>query len=572
MSRSILKWLLPGILILLGVGIYAQTLSYSFHFDDYYFITENQKIRDVSNLKDIWTSLGKPTRFIGMLSFAANYHFHQIKVEGYHLVNIAIHIVNGLLVYWLCQLTYSFQRGHRKLSVSWVRILSFFAAAIFITHPMNTQAITYICQRFASLATLFYLSSLCFYIQGRRSASSQCRKLCWAVAALVALLGLFTKQIVITLPLAIILYEYVFFQTRFSWRKHGWYLAGLVGLMLIIPTFYKWDFNWLFGVQIESRSHIGDIINSKTYFLTQARVLPTYLRMMLVPLGQTLDYDFHVSTSIFEWKVLMGWALILGILVSAFRFLKSYPYISFGVIWFFLTIALESSIVPIYQVIFEHRCYLPSVGFCLAMGGVIERLIRSRRKAIAILCIVVLVFGWTAYKRNQVWATEVSLWKDIQIKAPEKIRSYIHLGVAYIMEGKYELAIQEFNQGIGIRQDEYKLYHNRGIAHEMKNDLKSALQDYSNAIQLQSDAAVTYANRGGIYTRMGQYKQAFNDYTRAIELDPNYASALLNRGNLYYRFKQYSPALKDFIRAKALGSQITDEEIRGVRKLANESK
>ena len=323
--------------------------------------------------------------------------------------------------------------------------------------------------------------------------------------------------------------------------------------------------------QIESRSHIGDIINSKTYFLTQARVLPTYLRMMFVPLGQTLDYDFQVSTSLFDWKVIAGWGMILFIILSAFRFLKTNAYVCFGVIWFFLTIALESSIVPIYQVIFEHRCYLPSVGFCFALGGMIEWLIQSRRKSVAILCTIVLTFSWMAYKRNQVWASEVSLWRDIQLKAPTKIRSYIHLGVAYIMEGKYDLAIQEFNQGIAIRQDEYKLFHNRGIAHEMKNDWNSALQDYSNAIQLQADAAVTYANRGGIYTRMGQYRRAFDDYSRAIELNPNYASSYLNRGNLYYRFRQYSPALKDFIKAKALGSQITEKEIRGVRALAEQS-
>ncbi len=566
-----LRHILTLFLLICGCAlIYGQTLDHSFHFDDYYFITENQGIRDVTDWKAIWYSLGKPTRFIGMLSFAVNYHFHGIDVTGYHVVNILIHMLNSCLVYWLALMTFNLARpgdAQSRVSNIWLAGL---AAGLFASHPLNTQAVTYICQRFASLATLFYLSALCCYLAGRQT-STRVRAVVWfGVSVLLTLLGLFTKQIVITLPVIILLYEFLFFKTRLNVRRQWPYLTFLLILMLIIPTFYHWDFDWLFGVQIESRSHEGDIINSQTYLLSQFRVLPTYMRLLIFPVGQTLDYDFKVSTTLWDAKTLGGLLLILGVWAVAIRqLIRKRLIVGFGMVWFFVTIALESSIVPIYQVIFEHRCYLPSVGLSMALAAWLDRLIVRRRHLVAVLMIIILTFSWAAYKRNQVWANETTLWTDIQSKAPQKMRPYIHLGVSHIMNGEYDLALKEFNQALKIRQDNYKVYHNRGIAYEMKKEFRPALADYTQAIQLNPHAAVSFANRGGIHMQLGQFQKAMQDLDRAIELDPDYATAYLNRGNIYYRFKHYKKALDDFVRAKQLGSQITPDELEGVRRLAN---
>lgn len=543
--------------------VYGQTFRYSFHFDDYYFITENLKIRDIGRVRDIWHSLGKPSRFIGMYSFALNYHFHQTDVFGYHLVNVLIHMVNGFLVYWLGLLTLRI----RSIGAERPYILAASTALLFVGHPMNTQAVTYISQRFASLATLFYLSSLCFYIQGRLAAGNR-RKVSFVFFFLCAVLGMFTKQIVLTLPVCILLYEYCFLDAGKKlkiFRRPYWVI--LLGLFLIIPTLQSWDFSRLFDVKIESRSHAGDILTSYTYMLTQFRVIPAYIRMMFVPIGQTLDYDFPASTQFWAWPVWGGMIFIFSIIACAVMMIKRNPLIGFGILWFFLTLGIESTFIPIYQVIFEHRCYLPSIGLLFALNVFLRQSFKSRKKYLVCIMVIVTVFAWTAYKRNQVWENETTLWKDIKQKAPRKMRPYIHLGVSYIMKGDYDLALNEFNEALKISQDDYKIYHNRGIAFEMKGDLENARKDYTRSIELNPGSAPGYTNRGSLMVKLQQYNMALRDYNKAIKLNPSYADAYVGRGNLYFLAGRYEKSLNDLVRAKELGSPIEDSEINKVKQL-----
>ncbi|MGE0267544.1 MAG: tetratricopeptide repeat protein [Candidatus Omnitrophota bacterium] len=543
--------------------VYGQTLHYSFHFDDYYFITENLKIRDITQVRDIWHSLGKPSRFLGMYSFALNYHFSQADVFGYHLVNILIHMVNGFLVYWLILLTLrtrpGWAEGRRMLAVS--------TALLFVCHPMNTQGVTYISQRFASMATLFYLSALCFYIQGRLTAGNK-GKLFFVFAFLSAVLGMFTKQIVLTLPVCILVYEYCFLDADKRIKIFRWpYLLILLGLFLIVPTLHSWDFSRLFDARIESRSHSGDILTSYTYMLTQFRVIPLYIRMMFFPIGQTLDYDFPVSTQFWTWPVCSGMVFIFSVIAAAVMLLRRSPLIGFGVLWFFLTLGIESTIIPIYQVIFEHRCYLPGIGLLFAFNIFMWQSFKSRKKYLAGITLIIIVFAWTAFKRNQVWENETTLWKDIKQKAPRKMRPYIHLGVSYIMKGDYDLALNEFNEALQISRDDYKIYHNRGIAFEMKGDLEQAEKDYTRSIELNPGSAVSYTNRGTVMVKLKRYNTALRDYNKAIELKPAYADAYVGRGNLYYLAGRYEKALDDLVRAKELGSPIEESEIDKVKQL-----
>lgn len=551
------------VLILTGV-IYGQTLDYSFHFDDYYFITENLKIRDITNVPAIWQSLAKPSRFLGMFSFALNYQLHGTDVRGYHIVNILIHGFNGCLVYWFCWLT----TGLASRPVKHRLLAALFAAALFTAHPVNTQAVTYIAQRFASLATLFYLFSLCLYIQARLAPRTGGRMVLFGLALISCLAGMLTKQIVLTLPVTVLLYEYCFFRQGRWFRVTWWQAALLGGLFLLIPTLQGWDFRRIFDVAIASRSHEGDLLTWRTYSLTQFRVIPVYLRLLIFPVGQTLDYDFRASTSFWQGGTWAG-ALLIGVLFGGgARRLKSEPLIGFGICWFFLTMALESTIIPIYQVIFEHRCYLPSVGFALATATITDRLFMDRRKQVLAIFIVIAVLSWSAFQRNQVWENEITLWQDIKLKAPLKVRPYIHLGVARLMRGEYDQALKVLDEGIAIRQDNYRLYHNRGLVYEMQGKLKEALWNYSKAIELNSSSAVSLTNRAGLFLQIQRYDLALDDYNNALRANPAYGNAYLGRGNLYYRARRYRPALDDFVKAVELGVPIEQKDMDAVRRLA----
>ena len=563
MPQMMVHRLLAFLLITAGALIvYGQTVHYSFHFDDYYFITENLKIRDVTDFKDVWTSLGKPSRLIGMYSFALNYHFHQNDVFGYHLVNILVHLINGFLVWWFVLLTLKPGTGKDDRR----ELIALSTALMFVCHPLNTQAVTYISQRFASLATVFYLAALCLYIQGRLTAGRK-RIIAFVFSLLAAVLGMFTKQIVLTLPVMILLYEYCFLGEGRKLKAVRWPQAlVLLALFLVVPTLHSWDFSRLFDVRIESRSHDGDIITSYNYMLTQFRVIPVYIRMLFFPVGQTLDYDFAVSNRFWVWPVWSGMLFILSIIVYGVFSLKRRVYSGFGILWFFLTLSIESTFIPIYQVIFEHRCYLPGVGFLFAVNIFLSGQLKSRRKYLACIGLIIAVLALSAHKRNQVWENETTLWQDIKLKAPGKLRPYIHLGVSYIMKGEYDLALNEFNQALLINADDFKVYHNRGIAIDKKGDYQNALDDYTKAIALNGRAAVSYSNRANIFVRLKEYNKAFRDYSKAIETG-DYPDAYQGRGNLYFMAGRYEEALQDFIRAKELGSPIDDRDIEKVKKL-----
>src|SRR6185503_14617809 len=189
-------------IFLVGSLIYANTLKAPFVYDDEPFIVYNTNIKDLGNLPAIWHAAAVPSRFISFLSFALNYHFHGLDVAGYHLVNIGIHLINALLVYWLMLLTL---RGHEAR-----RMLAAAIALLFLTHPIQTQAVTYITQRFTSLATLFYLAAICFYASGRVYR----KPIYYAGAVLSAVLAMFTKEIALTLPVAIIMYDFYFLKNN----------------------------------------------------------------------------------------------------------------------------------------------------------------------------------------------------------------------------------------------------------------------------------------------------------------------------------------------------------------------
>jgi len=296
----------------------------------------------------------------------SKYAIHELDVFGYHLINILIHVMNGLFVWWLMQILLSISSNKTQpLSIS-RNLIALAAALIFVAHPIQTEAVTYTAQRITSLATFFYLFSLCCYLRGRLNKS---HSFGWFIAAGVwAVLGMLTKQIVFTLPFLIILIECLFLAKEEGGigdilKNQGWWILGVLSFAWIIPLLMRFQMLELITREVQSRSHIGDTLNGWSYFLTQFRAIFTYIRLMFIPLGQNLDYDFPVSRGIFDISTMLGAIILLAIGFMAIRLCRDKVMMGFGILWFFITISVTSSIVVIPHVIFEHRVYLPMVGF-----------------------------------------------------------------------------------------------------------------------------------------------------------------------------------------------------------------
>ena len=213
------SYIVIALILVLGSLIYSNTLRAPFVFDDEPFIVYNKNIKDLGNLTAIWQAAAVPSRFISFLSFAINYHFNGQEVSSYHLVNIGIHLINALLVYWLMMITlrrgavpapFRGGPGDPAPTVYNRYLFSACVALLFLTHPIQTQAVTYITQRFTSLATLFYLATICFYASGRIYR----KPIYYGIAVFSAVLAMFTKEIALTLPITVILYDIYFVGAR----------------------------------------------------------------------------------------------------------------------------------------------------------------------------------------------------------------------------------------------------------------------------------------------------------------------------------------------------------------------
>jgi tetratricopeptide (TPR) repeat protein len=328
------------------------------------------------------------------------------------------------------------------------------------------------------------------------------------------------------------------------------------------------------------------------YLNTQFRVIVTYIRLLFLPINQNLDYDYPIYKTFFTPPVYLsflflfsvfGWGVYL-LYRSSLKLdsrlrgndtkgkIKTFPedsgnkneekywyrLIAFGIFWFFVTISVESSVIPILDVIFEHRLYLPSVGFFMAIMASVMwftgRWVNKpliKKAVLTAMILAIAVFSATAYARNGVWRDEVTLWEDIMKRSPNKARPNYNLGLLYSKLNRIDEAIILYQTAIQITPNFYRPYNDLGNAYFNKGRLDDALHEYQTAVTLNPDYAEPYNNIGIVYAEKGRYEDAIREFQTALQLKPNYADAHANLGNAYYQqghFReaiiQYQDALK----------------------------
>ena len=472
------KLLVISTLFLIGILIYSNTFYSSFHLDDSRSIVDNSAIRNILNLQAIWNFW--PTRFITYFSVALNYHLSQLNVFSYHLFNSLAHISTAIMVWWFMLLILSTPAMKGEKIAKYANLIAFFAGLVFLTHPIQSQGVTYIIQRSVSLTTLFYLICLSLYVKSRllqqQGGSSVASKIfyCWSLAAVV--MAMFTKEIAITLPFMVLLVELCFLKTkeRLNWKN---LLPFFMSLLIIPFTMLLTKSVDFIGMRrtLEEPSNISCL----QYLFTQFRVIVTYLRLIFIPIHQNLDYDYHIAKSLLELPVLASFILLVSILTAAIRIFSKYRLISFGIFWFLLTLLPESSIITIKDVIFEHRLYLPMVGFSFFLVGIIYYILEDKplKFMITLLIIVSSCYAILTYKRNFVWKDELSLWNDTLHKSPKKTRPYNIRGIAYVRQGNLLQAISDYNKAIGINPKYAEAYRNRGAVYYAIKEFDKAWVD-----------------------------------------------------------------------------------------------
>jgi tetratricopeptide (TPR) repeat protein len=451
------------------------------NWDDQQYVTENKMIMEWSwrNIETIFDSI-----YMGhyhpltLLSYALEYRFFKLNPFAYHLTNLILHLMNGLLVFWLIWML--------KGGV----LTSLVVSLLFGIHPLHVESVAWISERKDLLCSFFFLGSLVVYLTYLKTR----RMRAYFLSLFLFLLSLLSKSMAVTLPLVLVLCDYLF-DRKFD-RK---------SLIEKIP-FLVMAFIFVIIASFALRS--SGMVDSKSSFsffknlLIMSEVLTSYFSKLILPIKLSCLYP-SIQEIGGVWPY-VSLTTIIGFLIAGILLGRYNKTITFGTLFFFITI------LPV----------LP---------------IKIVKPILAILLIGILgTFSFLTWERCQVWKDSISLWSNVLKNYPNIPVAYNNRGEVYLRRGDYDKAISDYDQALRINPNFDKaynlyLYDNRGSAYLMKGDYERAIADYDQALRIRPNDASSYHNRGTAYLYKGDPEEAISDFNKALEINPGYAETYFNK-------------------------------------------
>jgi tetratricopeptide (TPR) repeat protein len=546
-------WLSLSFFLVLGLLIYSNTFRGPFVLDDERNIQNNLHIRlarfTLDGINRAALESPSSNRPVANISFALNYYLHQYNTVGYHLVNILIHITTGILLYLFVRTTLSIP----PLSSMYgpYGSIPFFAALIWLVHPIQTQSVTYIVQRMNSMSAMFYVLSFLLYAKARLAEEKRKKWVLFVGSSVGGILALGSKEIAATLPLFIFLYELYFFQNlSSSWlKRHLVYVTSTFIVLGLVLFLYMGPnpFNFILS------TYAGRDFTLTERVLTQFRVVVYYVTLLAYPHPSrlNLDPDFPLSHSLTDpLTTLLSAGTIVGMIGLALLRAKRDRLLSFCILWFIGNLVIESSVLGL-EIMFEHRTYLPSMFVILMAVTLGYRYVKLEWARIVALCGVVIVCSLWTYERNSVWADDVALGRDSVEKSPNKARPHISLGVALYKKGELDEAIVHYSRALRINSNYSEAHNGLGAALLMKGKFKEAIPHFSRALEIDPDTKGALENLQMALQHIGRpddeaeqhnlqaialagegkLDEAVAELSKALRLRPEFAEAHYNMGN-----------------------------------------
>ena len=527
-----------GIISIVSLICYSNSLHNDFVYDDKSVIVENELVKDIHNIPLIFTtsywegyhwegvekneqSLYRP---LVIFSYALNYLINDLNPFGYHLINLLIHIINSILTFLIC--LYLFE--------SWRWVSSLVVSLIFATHPIHTEAVTSVVGRAELLCFCFFILALWLYTKARLIKSSY-PSLFYLLSLGGYFLALLSKESAITLLGVVILIDWLY---RYQGKIKVMLDNGLnevkrsySGFLLVTLIYFILRF-----LILENLINPGSVTmldnpliaaSSWQRIATAIKIVGNYLALLLFPIRLSADYSFNqipVSTTFFAPGLLCSLFLIVITSGLAFWCSRRVRIISFSIFFFFITVSITSNLLIIIGTIMAERLlYIPSLGFCIFMvalgqkslAGVLQKRHIFHSYSLLIIIITLLIISLYAIRtwiRNEDWRDEAHLFSGVVRNASESARGHNQMAAVYFQNGNYAMALKEAKRAVEIHPD-YKEAH--------------------------------YC-LGTTYNKIGNYDKAIIELTRAIRIHPRYPSALLNLGISYHYLKQYDKAIKTY--------------------------
>lgn len=539
---------------------YANIFNAPFIFDDVFLIEEIQK-------KSLWELMlpSSGLRPFYKLSFALNYYWTGQDTWSYHLVNILIHALNSILIFAIFAETMLLPICRKKFNKKAV-YFAFAAALIWAVHPLNTQAVTYLSQRCEIMMTLFYLLSWWCIIKSRDSKKT----VYWQLSALVFfVLGLGSKEAMISAPLVIFIYDRLFLSSSFkqALKKHIVFYSGIFCVFLI-PLSYL--------ILVGKISHYWAYIFGRhgvdpwQYLMSQSEVVLHYIKLSVIPWGLCFDYDWQLPTSILSTiPALACWVIIFALLIDLSR---RNVFLAFP-LWFFILNLLPRSLVSSTHAAVEYRMYLPLAGlviFYVIFGfWLIKRFAAKNRDLQKFFwfitpVVIVLIFSLITISRNRVYDSKLALWKDTAQKAPHNFRAWNYYGIALSENKEFDKAEECFQRALTIFPGNFMALNNLANNCVERGDLDNAILLYYQSLKSKNDRkelirklnSTTHQNLAKIFLMKNDFPKAIFHYNEAIRLTPQNASLLYELGKIFYRIGEKNVAENYFLQALELDNKL----------------
>ena len=461
--------------VLLGLGVlvlYAPTLSFPFQYDDELYLILSPLYKSAASFASMWnveefakwlsgqvTDVDVGVNFfmrpVSYFTFYLSHAFGGLDPFGFRLVNVLLHAVNAVLAFLLAWRLTQTHADRDPLSMTSRRFIALTAAGLFAFHPLHTESTTYIVQRFTTLGSLFYLTAMLLHL---RYVAAPHALRSWAFrwgSVLAVVLGMLSKESVFTAPLMLVWIHWMIVGSSLR-RAVASAWPQLVCLAIVAVMMHL-----AMGLKpagpegLTGALHLVNWTDQRFtiagYAASQTLVVLDYLRLVLLPTGLNIDPDPCYYGSWLNWQVLVSAASILGLVVTAWIFSRWHRretravLVLTGLVWFFVSLLPSSSVVPLPDLMAEHRAYLGSVGVLLAVVALIDlmrtQIARRMRRVTPVLFALVgvwiTVMTVATFARNEVWRTERSLWEDAVAKSPNRWKSWANLGTVLGKEKRY---------------------------------------------------------------------------------------------------------------------------------------
>jgi tetratricopeptide (TPR) repeat protein len=574
-----LKPILPvALLVLACVVVYFNSLSNEFVFDDHATIVENKFLPDFKGSLPSFFSTSyfeiaeaeASYRPVATLSYYLLYAIGELNPFWYHLGSLILHMFNVILVYFLTQ---AIQKNKNAALV---------AGLLFACHPVLTEAVNCISFNEDLLAAMFYQMSFLLYLKtasDRHTAAVSS----FLLSLLLYFLGLLSKEMAITLPMVVVLYDLAVNtpegkpvsvdSMRDTVADRIFHYLGFAGVGLF---YLSLRFVFVAGPEPAASHSYGRLIDRIVYLPYQ---FFNFIKLVVFPYPLKAEYIFSYPESFFEIYNIIAVICFTGVVGFSFYIYRRFRGVSFGIWWFLITLLPVSNLIQITNPLAERYLYLPAVGFCVAFSILLVNIPqripglnvdKSKIAGISVVPLLVL-YAVISVNRNSDWKDGMNLWSQTLKHVPNSPGVHSNLGRAYFEKGVLEKAVTEFKTAIKLDPKAYKAHYNLGLAYEQKGLIPEAVQAYERTIGINPKYTDAHYNLGNIYARTGRLTEAVRAYKSALEIDPKNTTARNNLGVIYARQGKLDQAILQWQRILELepANQEVRENIQKARNMMN---